>query len=473
VDRKLKLLWVDSKPRRDFEFLQRSLLRDRRIDAKFYLTEGDRAAMRSGPPWMVDFSREIDGTLNMDKDEFRKTLFAFDLLVLGDVPGKYFNTEQQKIIKEFVIEGGGLIQIAGRWHAPADFANDKTAPPTAPKNPISEVLPVEFDKVLFSIEVPESPTGFVPVLSAAAARTQIVSLEDDLQDNADTWGKPGPPAVNPSDKQLKPMYWYYPVTKVKPAADVFLTHPTALMADKKPMPLLVGHHFGKGYVLFVGFDDTWRWRFNNQDRLSGKFWTQAIYTAGVPRIVGTKQTQISSNALAPVKGTTGEVYVRVFNESFQPFTAEEIEGTLENLDADPNASDRFVTVKFRKVGGADGEYVTSLAYNKVGQFRLKVDPKNKSPAELKYTVVYPDTHELAPGALDEDAMRKLARDSRNGGDGGFYREENLITLPDEVKPLALSFSHRHETLLWNEYAMILLIVLLSLEWLLRKLNGLS
>lgn len=476
VNRKLKLLWVEGLPRRDFQFLMRDLQRDKRIEAKFYLTDGDRAAMRSGPPWMVDFTRELNGTLNIEKEEFRKILFDFDLLVLGDVPGKFFTREQQEVIKEFVKEGGGLIHIAGRWQAPAAWANEKGPGAKLETNPISDVLPVEFDAVKFPIQALENPIGFVPVLAPAANRTQIVSLEDDPIDNAERWGKRGTPSGPPSEKQLKPLYWFYPVTKVKPAADVFLVHPTARTPapDNKEMPLLVGHYYGKGYALYVGFDDTWRWRFNLQSKLSGRFWTQAIYSAGIPRIVGTKMTQISSNTLAPVLGTTGEYYVRVFNEKFQPFTADELEGTLEKLDADPNDKDRMVPVKFHKVPGADGEYTTTLPYNRVGQFRLSVDPKNKSPATLNFPVSYPENHELSPGALDEPAMRKLTRESRGQlEDGGFYREETLFKLPSDVKPQKAPLSNRREILLWNQWMMLTLFGLLTLEWFLRKFNGLS
>ncbi|HSQ57926.1 MAG TPA: hypothetical protein VLM40_19535, partial [Gemmata sp.] len=268
-----------------------------------------------------------------------------------------------------------------------------------------------------------------------------------------------------------PLYWYYPVTRVKPAADVFLTHPTARTPapDNKPMPLLAGHHFGKGYVLFVGFDDTWRWRFNTQEKLFGRFWTQAVYTAGVPRIVGTRKTQLSTNTPMPVFGESGEYRVDVFDENYQRSTAEEVEGTLERLDADPNSPDRSVPVKFRKVPGVDGTYVLTLPFNKVGQFRLSVDPKNNAPAGLTFPVNYRDTHELAPGALDEEAMRNLCEATG----GGFYREENLVNLPNDVKKQTSRFYHKEEILLWNKWVMIVLIALLTGEWFFRKFNGLS
>ncbi len=486
VSRKLKLLWVDSLPRWDFQFMMRDLLRDRRIEARLYLTDGDKQAMRSGPPWMVDFSREVNGVLNLDREEFRKILFDFDLLILGAVPGKFFKREHQEVIKEFVTEGGGLIHIAGRSYAPAPgpgepderrapaaWANASRDPRTqrGETNPLGELLPVEVEDVRSPIEPLDTATGFVPVIAPQASRNAITVLEDDPIDNAQLWGKLGPPPPVPPEKQLKPMYWYYPVVKAKPATDVLLVHPTARTPepDNKPMPLLVGHHYGKGYVLFCGFDDTWRWRFNNQSKYSGRFYTQAIYTAGIPRILGTRQTQIATNTPTPVLGGTGEIFVRAFDENFRPLTADEIEGTLEKLDADPNDKDHVVPIKLQRASGSDGEYVATVAYNRVGQYRLTVDPKNKSPATLNFTVNYPENHELAPAAFDEPALRKLCENSG----GKFYREEDLIRLPADVKPQTIRISTREEILLWNEWAMAVVIGLLTVEWFLRKFNSLS
>jgi hypothetical protein len=488
IDKKLKVLVIDSLPRFDFKFLQRALLRDRRVDAMFYLTDGDKAAMRSGPPWMIEFAHELNGTLNMEREEFRKILFGFDLLILGAVPAKFFSEEQQKVIQEFVTEGGGLIHIAGRsysdkaekWTGPAAWAggweerNEKGETrliSVRPPSPIGELLPVEFQAERMPIQDFRTPSPFVPVLAPAAARNPIVTLEDDPIDNGELWGKFPSQNSTPSEKQLKPLYWYYPVLKTKPAADVFLVHPTdkTPAPDNKPMPLMVGHYYGKGYVLFIGFDDTWRWRFNTAEKLFGRFWSQAIYAAGLPRTVGTKLTQLSIDNPDPILGKTAQVYARVFNEKFKLLSADEIDATLEKVDAEPNDKDRLVPIKLHKLSGQDGEYIASLPFNKVGRFRLTVDPKNKTPAALEYRVNLPPDHELAPGGLDEEAMRNLCEATG----GKFYREEDLYQLPNDVKRQTTISGMRKEWLLWNGWVWGLLIVLLTLEWFLRKFNGLS
>jgi hypothetical protein len=342
---------------------------------------------------------------------------------------------------------------------------------TSKPSPIGALLPVEFESVRMPVQDPRPASPFVPVLAAAAARSQIVTLEDDPLENAELWGKYGSQLNASSEKQLKPLYWYYPVLKTKPAADVFLVHPTAKtpMPDNKPMPLLVGHFFGKGYVLFVGFDDTWRWRFNSAESYFGRFWSQAIYMAGLPRTVGTKLTQLSIDNADPLKDTTGQIYARVFNENYKLLTDEEIDATVEKVDAGPNDKDRTSIVKLHKLSGQDGEYIATLPFNKEGRFRFTVDPKNKTPASLEYRVNLPPNHEKAEGGLDEEAMRKLCEATG----GKFYREEDLYQLPQDVKPQSIVLSSRKERLLWNRWALFALIGLFTLEWVLRKFNGLS
>lgn len=486
VSKKLKVLVVDGTPRVDFKFLQRALLRDsRRVDPRFFLTEGDRDAMKSGYPWLVEFTRQLNGTLSLDREEFRKLVNDFDLLILGDIPGKFFSTEHQQIIKDFVAEGGGMIHIAGKWGAPLGWLNSEAGAPS-----IADVLPVEMKPVRFAIQPPEGRyyQPFVPVLAPTAVRNPLVALEDDPLDNADVWGRltrvnpndpvtPGPDLKRGNRKaQLPPLEWYYPVTRLKPGAETFLLHPTARTPapDNKPMPLLAGHYYGKGYVLFCGFDDTWRWRFNEADKYFGRFWSQCVYQAGVPRMMGTKRTQISLDTPEPQQGRSGQVYARILDEKFKPLAADEIEATLERIDADPNDKDRVTAVKLSKLDGQDGEYVSPLPFNKAGRYKLNLDPKNGSPAAMEYRVGLPPDHELSPGVMAKDELVRLALSSGSKErPGKFYHEEDLHKLPGDVQEQRAPFARRDETVLWNRWALLLLIGLLSLEWFLRKFNGLS
>ena len=197
----------------------------------------------------------------------------------------------------------------------------------------------------------------------------------------------------------------------------------------------------------MGFDETWRWRFNEADKYFGRFWSQAVYVAGVPRTVGTKLTQLSLDTTDPVQGKTGQLYARLFTKDFQPVTADEIESPLAKLDADPNDKDANVPVKLIAKRGSDnkptGEYLATLPFNRTGRFSLKVDPNNGNPANLDYRVNLPPEHELAPGGMAEGDMRKLAEATG----GGFYREEDLFKLPARVKPPHRQGHDPHVTIL--------------------------
>lgn len=435
VDRKMKVLVVDSIPRWDFKFLQRALLRDRRVEARFFLTDGDRRAMEAGPPFLPKFPAD------------RAELFAYDLLILGDVPADVLTTEQQEAVREYVAEGGGLIHMAGRNHAPSSFA----------RTPLADVLPVEITSVQFPIDSGARPDPFRPELTPQGVRSPLMSLSDDPVDSLRAW------------RTLPPIYWAYPVKGLKPAAEALLVHPTQKSADGSPMPLLATHYYGKGYVLYVGFDETWRWRFNEADRFFGRFWSQAVYVTGVPRALGTKLTQLSLDTTDPQLGKTGQVYARLFTPDLRPLTTDRIEAKLERLDVGAGDQDRTLPVELKALPGQPGDYVATVPFNQTGRFTLTVDTGSSDPGTLDYRVSLPPDHELAPGGMAEDDLRRLADQSG----GKFYREENLHEMPTAVQRKTVPFTQREETLLWNRWAMTWVIGLLAAEWFLRKFNSLS
>lgn len=434
VDRKVKVLVVDAEPRWDFKFLQRALLRDRRVEATFFLANADSTAMRSGAPFIAGFPST------------RQELFAYDLLVIGDLPASAMAPDQREFVRDFVAEGGGLIHIAGRMNAPAWFVN----------TPLADVLPVEFTPQRFAMDASGATAPFKPQPTGAGLRSPLLSLDDDPAKNLQIW------------QELPGIFWHYPTTKLKPASDAFLVHPEAKTSDGKPMPILAGHYYGKGYVLFAAMDETWRWRFNAADQFFGRFWSQAVYAAGVPRTLGTKLTQLSLDTADPLVGKTGQVYARLFTPDLRPLTTERIEAKLERLDAPADDPDRIRNVELKAIPGQPGDYLASLPFNRVGKFAFRVDA-GADAASLEYRVGLPADHELAPGGMAEEDLRRLAETTG----GTFNREEDLHGLAAAVKPQSYPITLREEILLWNKWALFLLIGLFTAEWFFRKFNGLS
>lgn len=435
VDRKIKLLFIEQTPRWEFKFIQRALLRDRRVESTFLLVEGDPKAMEAGMPFLKDFPAT------------RKELFAYDMLIIGDVNERFFTKEQQEWIKDFVSEGGGLVMIAGRKFAPASY--DKT--------PLSEVLPVEFRPINFPAEETNPPEEYQPKISDTGERNGLLALADTVEENARIW------------KSLPGWYWYYPITKLKPGAISLLQHPKAKLPNEdRPMPLLAAHYFGKGLVLFCGFEESWRWRLNEEDKYFGRFWGQVIYQVGLPHSMGSKAAQIQLEQGETEVGKPTRVFARLFNADYRPLTSEKIKAKIERLDAGPNEP-KSQEIILESVPNQPGEYITTLPNEKVGKYQLRITDGLAEPATLDFRVSLPTDHEMAPGGMNEDALRELATSSG----GAFYREEDLHTLTGKIQDQSVTFYRRREVLLWNRWLLGLVVVFFTAEWLLRKYSNMS
>jgi uncharacterized membrane protein len=433
VDRKVKLLFIENTPRWEFKFMQRAFLRDRRVEPSFLVVNGDRKAMESGAPFVPAFPNT------------RKDLFSYDLIIVGDVDGNFFTAEQRNWLRDYVTEGGGLVMVAGREHAPATYLH----------TPLEDVLPVEFQAQRFPLDSNERTEEYQPRLTDVGERSAMMSLADSPEENQRVW------------RSLPGWNWNYPITKLKPGATALLEHPRK-QADGKPMPLMALHYYGKGLVLFCATDETWRWRYNEADKYFGRFWGQVIYQVGLPHTLGSKSAQLALEEGEAVLGKPARVFARLFTPEFRPLTTERIAARLERLDAKPG-EERFRSVTLESVPNQPGEYVATLPNDRVGRFVLKVE-SGAEPATLEYRVTLPPEHELAPSSMNEDALRKLAEQSG----GKFYREEDLHRLASDVTPQQVKFTQRQEVLLWTSWWTLLAVVLLfTAEWVIRKFSNLS
>ena len=432
IDRKVKVLYVEGAPRWEYKFIQTNLLRDRRVEASFLLVNGDPRALQAGRPFLPGFPTRREG------------LFAFDLLIIGDVPATYFGPEKLNWIRDFVREGGGLVLIAGKQNAPAGYV----------ESVLAEVLPVEFQSIRPAPDVNARPEAYQPVLTRTGQRSDMLALADQQDDSLNIW------------KKLPGFYWNYPVTKLRPGAVSLLEHPKQKSAGKA-MPLLAMHYYGKGLVLFSGIDETWRWRYNAEDKSFGRFWGQVVYQFGLPHLLGNpKRVQMTLERTENFLGRPTHVYARVFDADYRPLAGERIQARLEQLDAQPG-TDRSQMISLEPIPGQSGDYRALLPHDATGRFELKID--SPETTTLEYRVGLPPQHELEAAGMAEDILREAARLS--GGE--FYREEDLYKLAGNIVPRSVEFVQRQEVLLWNPLTFLMFVVLVTVEWVLRKLSNLS
>ena len=234
IDSKIKVLLVEQSPRWEYRYLQAMLLRDRRIELKCLLLESDPTISRGeNTPYLQHFpSRKED-------------LYKYDLVIYGDVDPKAMTVGQLENLNEFVSRfGGALVMVAGKRFSPAAYR----------RSIMEKMLPVEFESGLDSSPETLADKPVHLELTAAGRASQMLRLSDKEEESAALW------------KQLPPLYWVARVARPKPAAEVLLVDSDPARESRfGKMPVIAVQKYGLGQVMFVGTDNTWRWRKNAGD----------------------------------------------------------------------------------------------------------------------------------------------------------------------------------------------------------------
>ncbi|HEV7299066.1 MAG TPA: hypothetical protein VGN72_06840 [Tepidisphaeraceae bacterium] len=435
IDRKIKVLLIETTPRWEYKYLQVVLMRDRRVDAKFLLLEADSAmAAGADSPYLARFPRD------------KKELFTYDLIILGDVDPRQFAQQQLEAINEFVDKfGGGLLVVAGRRFNPTAFKD----------TPIGKMLPVQLEAnrgigaIGRSAGSADDATRPIKVeLTPAGHSSLFMRLTDRQQDNADAW------------TQLPPIYWAAPVAGAKPGAEVLAVdagQTTGRMGEK--MPIFALQQYGLGQVFYSGTDNTWRWRKNAGESRHIAFWGQIIQRLAMAHLLGeSKRTQLTLDRANYFAGDRVTVYARLYDTTFQPIEAPEVKGTYSSADGRTTG-----TVSLRPLPDQKGMYRGEFVAPPQGQYEFWVDRDERTRLAMN---VGESRIEFSEIAMNEPLLRQLATASG----GAFFREEDLHTLPSTISQQSESVKSRQEVDIWSSPAYFLLLLgVVSAEWIMRKI----
>ena len=225
------------------------------------------------------------------------------------------------------------------------------------------------------------------------------------------------------------------------------------------------HYYGHGQVLFLATDETWRWRFNTQDKHYARFWSQVIYQTGLPHLVGdnSQRVQMALDRSEAVLGRPGKIFVRLLDKDFNPRTDAKVEAVLKHLDAKDG---KATTQKLVLLPVDTGVYQGNLDHERPGRFEVTV--KNPEAATFSYRVQLPPQHELEEEGMAESALREAATISG----GRFYREEDLRYLPAAIQPRTTAYAWR-DSIELSPVLMLLFVLVITAEWVLRKFADLS
>lgn len=472
IDAKLiKVLYVEGTPRYEYRFLK-SLLEREGADAKKNKSIELRVVLLDADP---DFAT-TDKSALADFPATREELDQYDVILFGDCDPKHAKLGPQRIkmIADFVRgedakgkktgkTGGGLLMIAGGLFSPHAYKGTPLAD-VLPIEPTVDRLPPEADLKPRPFRMDLTPIGRLhPIFRFASDETESMSIY----------------------QRLAPIYWYSAGYRLKPLAEVLAVHPTEKAAGLGPnsdgrLPLVVQQFVGSGRCLFLGIDETWRWRHRDDELKFNNFWIQTVRYLSRTRLT---KTDIRLDRQTPYRvGETIKVTVR-FPENIAPGldpakgSKSDVKVTIEfhpkpRKGEEPSAPEIQV-MSLSKLEGSFGTFEAPFSKTREGKYRFRLtspDVSKQQPDGEKPSVEA--QVELPPGELDKLRMNQQElTQAAEATQGKFYTVANANELLEDLPAgFRVSIATPQPPIqLWNHWLMFLLVLgLFTAEWILRK-----
>jgi hypothetical protein len=336
--------------------------------------------------------------------------------------------------------------VAGRQFAPNGYAN----------TPIEKMLPVELEPGRgFTAGGPNADLFDKPIrmeLTPKGARNGMLRLSDKEQESQRKW------------KELPPIYWAARVARAKPAAESLLVDADPAKAIRgEKMPIVALQQYGLGQVIYVGTDNTWRWRRNKGDEFYITLWGQMIQRIAMPHLLGSKRTQLSADKEQYVTGERVTIYARLYDTTYEPVADPTVKGYYTTAGGDTvSRAEREVIL--RPVPEQRGMYKGDFVAPAAGSYQFYVDKPGEPDVKRDFTVSEP-TVEFGDTAMNESLLKEIAATTP----GQYFREENIDKLPDAIRLKNDRIGWQMELELWSTKLFFLLALsIVTAEWILRK-----
>jgi hypothetical protein len=436
ITKKNSVLIIDGRPRWETRYLRNVFDRDERwtVTAVF-------AGAGAAQP---DLLRGEDGE---SFPEDKKSLFAFDLVIFGELAAGLLKEEELTWINEFATNrGGGIILLDGPRQKFREYAKEEN-------HPIAQLLPVKWlDETKVRL-----PAESFRLTERGRSETALF-LAPSPERNAELWS-------------YLPLPGWVAPTEALPGTEVFLEATTD--KDKhsvESVPLLVSRTAGAGRILYAGFDGTWRWRFEVADKYHQRYWNQlASWIMEKPFAVRDEFVAIDPGASSYQPGESAALRIRVRDREGKPLSDPNlfVEGLIWK------EGKIVATVPLETNAESGGLFRGNTPPLSSGQHEISVRvdglyEENELRSRVGFLVRQPESPELSTLTCNEELLQEVAKLS-----GGTYlREEQIGRLNDLLKPISSGKLVTKEIALWQSYWWFIPIVLiLGLELFLRKRAG--
>ena len=456
--KRVKILFVDGKPRAEFGFIKRTLKKDPNIQLTDRIltsfADGDRHYLGTRTATSHDFDFYPD-----DKE----TLFDFDAIILGNVDASQFTAAQLENTLEFVrTRGGGLLMLGGS----TSLGNHELAGSYI-NTPIAQCLPVEIE--LGSPPAPPTPRrrtrlttgsrtsteskGYKLQLTSEGKAENLMALADTPTENIKRW------------TDIKPLVGYSKVKRAKAGALVLAEHPT----DRNEFGnriLIATHNYNAGRVMVFTPHTSWRWQMlkdSPEDDSHERFWRQTarwLTTAPKEHI----KLDIAKTAYALKEPVVIEVTAT--DQQFQLTNNAKIRAIVVD------EAGKRKELKLEQVLGEDGRYTARFIPNQYGEYTVTATGtlageslgEQQTLFEVKASYA-----EFSNAELNVSLLKTLAEVSG----GKYYAMEEAAQLVNQIPLVESATSKITDVDIWDIPLIFgAVIALLGFEWFLRKRGGL-
>lgn len=442
----LDVLYIEGHPRNEYKFIRRAVEGDNSLRLATYLQTGPEKFYRQG----IRSPTELSSGFPDDKE----TLYQYEAIILGDIEESFFTPEQLQLIDDFVAERGGGFLKSGM----VDEAFIDT--------PIADILPVTLVAENFlpshlrgGIRRGDHPTGelYVPRLTRNGEFSPLLRLSGDDSQNRSLWNT------------LPTLQGVYVTGRIKPGAEVLMEHPL-LQYQNQALPIIASQRYGSGRSMSITTASTWRWQMMmpSEDQSHETLWRQMLRWLAV-----SAPQRISINFDREFYNVGDEVQVTatVLDDEFEP----DNNATLWMQTITP--LDQVTDTPMEWDISEDGVYRSSFTVQDEGVFSLLVDVASaageagREASEKRAAfVVTPSLREYTNAQMDSGLLARIAEASG----GNYFNVNNMGDLANTVEFTPNAYSRQVQIDLWDRpWLLGLLILLLCLDWITRRLRGLS
>ena len=446
VNTKLRVLYIDGRPRWDYVFLKRALERDPDIDSTCVILSGKRQhqlrdTLLSTTNGYYPQNKELNEVRQFP--DTLQELMAYDVLIVGDVLSNALNAIQQAAVVDFVENHGKAIIFLGGQRSLGINGLIKTS--------LAGLLPV----VLSSNGCIAKNEDFNLGLTSSGLYHPITRLANTKANNEAIW------------RNLPPLSRWLGGLQLRGGATELAVYRRD--TPSQPIPIIIFQRSGLGKSLLIAAEGVWNWRFGvwsfkNEDNTYPRFWAQSIRwmaTRGEE-----KQISVTTNLPTYSVGDIVEITVFAYDESFQP-----LNNAVIDIEVFP-PSDQPFQLHASANSANTGAYTARFNADSQGNHYIKASGRQGEVVlgeDSTEIFVQLQLAELENPQLDESLLKQLA--AKTGG--AYLPLAEAYTLPEKINARQHPIFATEERDLWDTpLVLICVVVLLGLEWFLRKRRGL-